>query len=481
MTTKLHISLLFTLALLLSLSALPLLASNHTTPDKPNIIFILADDLGYGDLGSYGQKLIKTPHLDKLAKNGMRFTDFYAGSTVCAPSRCVLMTGLDTGHCFIRGNGKDNLRPEDVTVAEVLKKAGYATGLIGKWGLGHEGSTGMPTRQGFDTFFGYLDQHHAHLFYPTFLIKQESRIKLRNVVPDEGPYGQGVASVEIDYTPELMMKETRDFIDNNKDKPFFLYLASTLPHANNEKNRATGDGTAVPDLGIYKDKPWTKQNKGQAAMVTYLDNIVGDVMARLEKHGLTDNTIVMFSSDNGPHSEAGNDVAFFDANGPVTGIKRAMYDGGIRVPLIVQWPGHVPANSVTGAITGHVDFMATAADIAGVTFDNPTNGVSFLPTLLGKPQPELAKRPLYWEFYERGSKQAMRYGDYKAVRRPMHTGPIEVYDVTNDIAEDVDIAKLRPDLVSTFENLMAAGHTPNPRWKVSGKPEPRENARKQGR
>lgn len=473
MTTKIITSIVFTLLLLLS-------PSLHAA-SPPNIIYIMADDLGYGDLGSYGQTKIKTPHIDKLAKNGMRFTDYYAGSTVCASSRCVLMTGLDTGHCFIRGNGKDNLRPEDVTVAEVLKKAGYATGLVGKWGLGHEGSTGMPTRQGFDTFFGYLDQHHAHLYYPTFVIKDEARVKLRNVVPNEGQWGQGIASEEIDYTPALMMDETLDFIDQNKDDHFFLYLAYTLPHANNEKNGKTGDGTEVPDYGIYKDLPWTKQNKGQAAMITYLDTMVGKVMARLKKHGLTDNTIVFFTSDNGPHSEGGNDVAFFDANGPVTGIKRALYDGGIRVPMIVQWPGHIPKNSVTGAVAGHVDLMATAADIADVTFTNPTNGVSFLPTLLAKPNPELKTRNLYWEFYEKGSKQAMRYGNFKAVRRPMHTGPIEIYDVTNDLAEDVDIAKLRPDLVSTFENLMEAGRTQNDRWQIKGNPQSREAARKQGR
>jgi len=299
--------------------------------DRPNIVYIMADDLGYGDLGCYGQKLIQTPHIDRLAKRGMRFTDFYAGSTVCAPSRCVLMTGLHTGHCFIRGNGKDNLRPEDVTVAEVLKRADYATGQVGKWGLGHEESTGLPTRQGFDFFFGYLDQHHAHLFYPTFLVKNEKRVKLRNIVPEEGRWGQGVASKKIDYSPALMMKETLGFIDAHKDERFFLYLSYTLPHANNEAMRKTGDGTAVPDHGIYKNKRWTKQNKGQAAMISYLDQMVGQVVKRLETHGLDKNTVIFFTSDNGPHSEGGNNVGFFNANGSVSGIKRAMYDGGIRV------------------------------------------------------------------------------------------------------------------------------------------------------
>ena len=435
--------------------------------DKPNIIYIMADDLGYGDLGCYGQKLIQTPHIDRLAENGMRFTDFYAGSTVCAPSRCVLMTGLDTGHCYIRGNGKNNLRPEDVTVAELLKAEGYATGQVGKWGLGHEGTSGMPTNQGFDYFYGYLDQHHAHLFYPTFVIRNEDRIPLRNVVPNEGEWGQGIASLKIDYTPALMIDETLSFIDRKKDEPFFLYLSYTLPHANNEAWNETGDGTAVPDNGIYEDKDWNKQNKGQAAMVTYLDYMVGQVVERLEKHGLIEDTVIFFTSDNGPHSEAGNDPRFFDANGPVTGIKRVLYDGGIRVPMVVQWSGKIKSGSTTSLISGAVDFMATAIDIAGDSLEVPTNGISFLPTLLGKSRQQKRHDYLYWEFYEQGSKQAIRRDKWKAVRRPMLTGPIEVYDLSNDIAEENDLAKSNPELVSIFEKLFAEAHTPS-EWKMRG-------------
>ncbi len=467
----------FLIAAAICLELLFMRAETHAADDKPNIVYIMADDLGYGDLGSYGQKLIKTPHIDRLAENGMRFTDFYAGSTVCAPSRCVLMTGLDTGHCYIRGNGKNNLRPEDVTVAEILKDAGYATGQVGKWGLGHEGSTGLPTRQGFDFFFGYLDQHHAHLFYPTFLIKNEKRISLRNVVPDEGEWGQGVASEKIDYSPALMVDETLAFIDRKKDEPFFLYLAYTLPHANNEANNKTGDGTAVPDLGIYKDKDWTKQDKGQAAMVTYLDDMVGQVVARLEKHGLIDDTIIFFTSDNGPHSEAGNNPTFFNANGPVTGIKRAVYDGGIRVPMIVQWPGRVKAGSTTNLIAGAVDFMATAAELAGEKVKIPTNGISFLPTLLGKNRQQKKHDYLYWEFYEQGSKQAVRMGKWKAVRRPMLTGPIEIYDLSKDIAEENDLAEQYPELVSNFKKIFTEGRTPTSDWKVKGNPNTREKER----
>ena len=448
---------------------------------RPNIVYIMADDLGYGDLGCYGQKHIKTPHIDRLAQNGMKFTDFYAGSTVCAPSRCVLMTGLHTGHCYIRGNGKDNLRPEDVTVAEILKDAGYATGQVGKWGLGHEGSTGVPTKQGFDFFFGYLDQGHAHLYYPTFLVKNERRVRLRNVVPDEGERGQGVASKKVDYSPAFMIDETLGFVDAHKDEPFFLYLSYTLPHANNEAMRKTGDGTAVPDLGIYKNRNWTKQNKGQAAMVGYLDMMVGQVVERLDTHNLTDDTIIFFTSDNGPHSEGGNDVGFFDANGPVTGIKRAMYDGGIRVPMIVQWPRRVKAGATTSLVAGGVDFLATAAAIAGVDVKTATDGISFLPTLLGNEDGQEKHEYLYWEFYEQGSKQALRAGQWKAVRRPLGTGPIEVYDVSQDVGEDVDLAKTHPDLVSRFARMFDEAHVPAPRWQGRGKPRSRSAERSDGR
>jgi arylsulfatase A-like enzyme len=239
---------------------------------RPNIVFILADDLGYGDLSCYGQTQFRTPNIDRLAAQGARFTNFYAGSTVCAPSRCVLMTGLHTGHCTIRGNGSVNLRPEDVTVAEVLGRAGYRTGLIGKWGLGAENSTGIPTRKGFDRFFGYLDQTHAHNYYPTFLYSDDKRVQLQNVVPKEGRMGQGVATKRIDYSPDLMTREALAFIENNRDRPFFLYFACTMPHANNEAGK---QGMEVPGLGVFGDRPWPEPQKRLAAMITHLDNDVG--------------------------------------------------------------------------------------------------------------------------------------------------------------------------------------------------------------
>ncbi len=268
------------LAVGISLAAFGLLAmpASSDAAQPPNIIFIMADDLGYGDLGCYGQKRIQTPVIDQLARDGMQFSDFYAGSTVCAPSRCVLMTGYHTGHAFIRGNGKDNLRPEDVTVAEVLKTAGYATGMFGKWGLGHEGSSGLPTRQGFDAFYGYLDQHHAHNYYPTFLIDGERRVKLANEVPNEGAYGQGKASQKKQYTHDLIMERALQFVEQNHKQPFFLYLPLTIPHANNE---ARGEGMEIPDHGIYAEKDWPQPQKGHAAMITKMDTDIGRLLSLL--------------------------------------------------------------------------------------------------------------------------------------------------------------------------------------------------------
>ncbi|MFQ5732514.1 MAG: arylsulfatase [Planctomycetaceae bacterium] len=324
---------LFALAVAVLLQATLSRAAFAERQGRPNIVFIMADDLGYGDLSCFGQKSFRTPNIDRLAKEGVTFTDFYAGSTVCAPSRCVLMTGLHLGHCYIRGNGKNNLRPQDVTVAEVLKRAGYTTGLCGKWGLGHEGSAGIPTKQGFDYFFGYLDQHHAHNYYPSFLIRNGKRVLLKNVVPHEGKYGQGVASKKLQYSHDLIAEEALRFIDRNKDRPFFLYLPVTLPHANNEARRK---GMEIPDLGKYRDKDWPEPQKGLAAMIGRLDRDVGRVVARLKKHGIDENTVIIFTSDNGPHSEGGNNSRYFNSNGPLRGQKRDLYEGGIRVPTIVR-------------------------------------------------------------------------------------------------------------------------------------------------
>jgi len=450
------------LSTLLSEAAQP--AENRRAP---NIVFILADDLGYGDLGCYGQQLIRTPNIDRLAEQGLRFTQFYAGSTVCAPSRCVLMTGRHLGHCYIRGNGKIDLRPEDVTVADVLKAAGYATGLFGKWGLGHEGSDGVPTRQGFDEFFGYLDQHHAHNYYPTFLIRNERRVALRNVVPREGKYGQGVAEEQVDYSHDLIADEALDFIDRHHKQRFFLYLSVTLPHANNE---AGSRGMEIPDYGDYADRDWPAPEKGRAAMIGRLDRDVGRVLKRLAQLGIDEQTVVMFTSDNGPHAEGGSDPDFFDCNGPLRGIKRDLYEGGIRVPLIVRWPETTPRGKVSPHVGYFGDLLATAADLAGAAAPAQHDGVSFAPTIKGDPEQQRNHDYLYWEFYERGSAQAVRADNWKAVVRPLGGDNLELYDLDSDLGEQHDVAAKHPAVVEDMRSIMKQAHVPAALWKPRGKP-----------
>jgi arylsulfatase A-like enzyme len=439
--------------------------------EPPSVIFIMADDLGYGDLGCYGQKIIQTPNLDRMAQEGMRFTDFYAGSTVCAPSRCVLMTGYHTGRAFIRGNGKDNLRPEDVTVAEVLKGAGYTTGLVGKWGLGHEGSTGVPTRQGFDYFFGYLDQHHAHNYYPTFLMRNEQRAPLKNVVPGEGDWGQGVATEKVEYSHDLMAEEALEFIDRNRDKRFFLYLALTIPHANNE---AREKGMEVPDCGQYADRDWPEPQKGHAAMISRMDRDVGRLLERLKQHGLDEKTLVFFTSDNGPHAEGGNDPDFADSNGPLRGIKRSLHDGGIRVPMIARWPGKIEAGAETDFAGAFQDVLPTLAELAGAADAAPSDidGLSFLPTLLGRGEQKQHDH-LYWAFYERGGAQAIRQGPWKAVQQPIHT-PVRLYNLDKDLGEENDVAAEHPDLVAQLKTKMADAYEPSDRWTFPAPPAKKE-------
>ncbi len=443
--------------------------------ERPNIIFILADDLGYGDLGCYGQKEIQTPNLDRMAHEGVRFTQFYAGSTVCAPSRCVVMTGLHTGHCYIRGNGKDNLRPGDITVAEILKQAGYATALVGKWGLGHEGSTGLPTRQGFDEFFGYLDQHHAHNYYPSFLVRNEERVTLSNVVPKEGKWGQGVASEKVAYSHDLLADEALSFVDRNKDRPFFLYLALTIPHANNEAGKK---GMEVPDIGIYKDRNWPEPQKGHAAMITRMDRDIGRLLQRLREHGIDDRTMVIFSSDNGPHREGGHNPDLSDSNGPIRGIKRDLYEGGIRVPTIVRWPGRAPAGTVCDHIGDFADILPTAAELAGVKPPEGIDGISFLPAILGQKEKQKARPYLYWEFYEGGSAQAVRLGNWKGICKPFW-GKMELYNLAEDLGETQNVADRHPEVVEKIRAIMKEAHTPSPLWKVRPKKKPaRKNAAK---
>jgi arylsulfatase A-like enzyme len=422
---------------------------------------IVADDLGYGDLGCYGQKRITTPNLDRLAAEGRRFTQFYAGCTVCAPSRCVLMTGLHTGHCYIRGNSDHSLRAGDTTVAELLKRAGYSTGLFGKWGLGQERTAGVPTRKGFDRFFGYLDQGHAHNHFPAFLIVDESRQPLENVVPGRGPYGTGVAKKKVQYSADLIRDRALAFIDEHKSGPFFLEFASTLPHANNESRP---NGMEIPDYGAYRDKDWPEPEKGQAAMISRLDSDVGRILARLQEHGLDDRTIVLFTSDNGGHKEGGHDPRFLNDMGPLRGHKRDLYEGGIRVPLIVRWPGRTSAGTESSHVAYFGDFFATAAALAGVSPPSGLDSLSFLPSLDLNAGPQAEHPFLYWEFHEQGSTQAVRMGNWKAVIRPLGSRHVELYDLATDLGETRNVAADHPEIVEQIVSIARKAHTPSELW-----------------
>ncbi len=429
-------------------------------PAKPNIVFILADDLGYGDIGCYGQSKIRTPNLDKVAADGMRFTQVYAGSTVCAPSRCALMTGLHTGHCRTRGNGGGGapranvpLAPDDPCVAELLKKAGYATALVGKWGLGEDGSTGIPTKKGFDYFFGYLNQHHAHNYYPDFLWRNETKVSL----PNPQSKVEGVADKFNAYVPDLCLEEGLKFLESNKSRPFFLYYATTIPHANNEKTRASGEGEEVPSDAPYSNESWPQPEKNKAAMITRMDADIGKLLAKLKELGVEKNTVVFFSSDNGPHREGGNDPAFFQSSGPFRGIKRSMTDGGIRVPMIVRWPGVVKPGTTSDQVWAFWDFLPTACDIAGVETPKGLDGISVVPTLTGTGE-QKTHEFLYWEFHEGGTKQAVRYGNWKAIRLAPGA-PLELYDVVKDPGERTNVAKDHPDVVAKVEAYLKTART----------------------
>jgi arylsulfatase A-like enzyme len=435
-------------------------AADVGEPLRPNILWIMADDLGYGDLGCYGQQRIRTPNIDRLATQGMRFTDCYAGSTVCAPSRCALMTGLHTGHARVRGNARVPLEPDDVTIAEVLKSAGYATGIVGKWGLGEPDSTGVPNRQGFDFWFGYLNQHHAHNYYPEYLWRNEERVLLSNVVENN------VASKRVVYSADLFTDEAVAFLEQKRTEPFFLYLALTLPHANNEAGK---QGMEIPSDEPYSQESWPQAQKNHAAMITYLDTQVGKVLDVLRERGMADNTIVFFTSDNGPHREGGADPDFFDSNGPLRGIKRALYEGGIRVPMIVRWPGKIAAGAANHQPWAFWDALPTLAGLAGARVPSGLDGISIVPTLLGEKAAGSRQEQheyLYWEFHERGSGQAVRIADWKAVRTKADQ-PIEVYDLTDDLGEEHDVAAKHPDVVAKAEGLFKSARSDSPHWPLA--------------
>jgi len=442
--------------------------------ERPNIIYILADDMGYGDLGCYGQKEIKTPAIDKLATDGIRFTRHYAGSTVSAPSRCSLMTGLHTGHSKIRGNWpKVELDARDTTIASVLKSVGYKTAMIGKWGLGDEGSLGIPSKQGFDYYFGYLNQVHAHNHFPEFLIRNGVRVPVGNEVIYQRPgdmQGNGSASSSKKvYSQDLFMDEALKFVEKNAKSPFFLFLSVIIPHSNNEYKLAGNEhGMEVPNYGIYKDKNWPNPQKGLAAMISYLDKDVAKLRAQLVKLGIDKNTIIIFSSDNGPHSEGKNNPNFFNSSGSLRGKKRDLYEGGIRIPMIACWPGKIKQGEVTNHISAFWDVMPTLAEIAGAKVPKNTDGISFLPTLTGKKQKQ--HENLYWEINEKGGKQALIKEDWKLVKIELFDTTktrIELYNLTKDPSEKNDVSKSNPKIVAKMAAILKSERSYDPNFFVT--------------
>lgn len=440
---------------------------------KPNIVMIFLDDLGYGDLGFTGQKYIETPVIDQLSKDGMVFSQFYAGSPVCAPSRSTLMTGMHTGHTHIRGNkeiapeGQEPLLDSLITVAELLQTAGYKTGAFGKWGLGFIGTEGDPINQGFDSFFGYNCQRQSHRYYPDHLWDNDRRVEYVNNHP----------SNEAGYAPEIIQKQALSFIEDSQEGPFFLFLPYTLPHAE----------LIVPDDSLfrkYKGKFAEKTYEGNdyvegkavtgyasqeypkaayAAMVSRIDLYVGQVLSKIKELGLEENTLVIFTSDNGPAKEGGADPDFFDGNGPYQGHKRDVYEGGIHVPFIAKWPARIKSGSITHHISALWDMLPTFASIGGVKAPKDIDGISILPTLLGtKGQKE--HNYLYWEFHEEGGKQAIRKKNWKAVRLNVFkdpNGPIELYDLARDPGENHDVSHQHPQLVKEMVAYMKEAHVEN--------------------
>ena len=442
---------------------------------QPNIILILADDLGYGDLSCFGQKKLKTPRLDTMASEGMRFTQFYAGCTVCAPSRSVLMTGRHMGRTVVRGNSAQPIivRPGQTTLGSVLKGTGYKTACIGKWGVGTPDNFTNPNDVGFNHFFGYINMWHAHNFYPEFLIRNGKVVKLKNEVaqkwksfqdPANPMSGRGVAVKRLEYASDLFIEDSLVFIRQNHEHPFFLYFAMNVPHANNE---AGNKGMEVPDLGEFAKKNWPEPEKGFGAMIRNIDRDTGRILDLLKELKIAENTLVLFTSDNGPHQEGGHKADYFDSNGPYRGIKRDLTEGGIRVPTIAWWPGTIQAGGTDGAPWYFGDLMATASELAGAKAPAGIDSESFVDVLHGKKK--VRKSPLYWEFYERGSAQAVRFGKWKAIRQPMFTGEVQLYDLSNDPAEARDQAKKKPQLVKQAVSLMEKMHEPDPNWKVRGR------------
>ena len=418
---------------------------------KPNVVFIICDDLGYADVGAYGQQKIKTPHLDRLAAVGMRFTQHYSGSPVCGPSRSCLLTGQHTGHTPVRANPRyakdwprangDPPLPAGIpSLGKLFKDAGYATGVIGKWGLGRPGTSGGPERQGFDHFFGYADHIPAHEYYPDSLWRNGEQVPLNGK----------------QYSHDLFAADALQFVRTNKDKPFFLYLAFTIPHTKLQ----------VPSVEPYANESWSEPRKKMAAMISRMDADVGRLLALLKELGIDDKTLVVFTSDNGPWPVKGIGE-FFDSNGPLRGHKRDVYEGGIRVPFIARWPGKIDAGKTSEHVCANWDVLPTFAELLGAPAPQGTDGISILPTLLGRPGEQKAHEYLYWEFNELGGQQALRTGDWKGVRLKLAenpNAPMQLYNLKDDPGESKDVAAENPEVVKKIDSLMTAAYIPNPRY-----------------
>lgn len=468
--------------------------------NRPNIIFFLADDLGYGEAGAYGQQIIRTPHIDALAENGMLFTQHYSGAPVCAPARCVLLTGKHTGHAYIRGNdamkergdvwnykkaaedpyleGQRNLPAQTVTLGKVLQDAGYTTSIFGKWGLGGPETPGIPTLQGFDTFYGYNCQRQAHNLYPPHLWDNTEKVLLNNALvapstkldPKADPYKEVSYDLfrQKEYAPEKIHEKALKFIDENKDKPFFMYYASPLPHLPLQVPAEALE--AYPDL-MEEETPYTGDQgyfpnryprATYAAMISTLDRQLGEIIAALKEAGVYDNTLIIFTSDNGPTYTGGVDFEFFESSRPFSNgfgrTKGFVYEGGIRVPMIASWPGHIKKGSQSDHISAFYDMMPTLCDITGAEAPVDTDGISFKPALLGREQTQ--HDFLYWEFPSYDGQQAVRMGKWKGIRKDIFKGNmhIELYDLENDILESNDLSSKYPERVAAIAEIMKQEH-----------------------
>lgn len=442
---------------------------------KPNIIFIVADDLGYGDLSCYGQKHFQTPNIDRLARRGMKFTNHYSGSPVCAPSRSALMTGLHSGHTFIRGNkevqpeGQWPLPDEAFTLTELLKSVGYVTGVFGKWGLGYPGSEGTPSKQGVDVFFGYNCQRLAHNYYPEYLWDNENRVFL------EGNKGNGKG----DYAPALIHEKALAFLEAHRDTSFFLFYPMIIPHAElaaPEKYMAMYRGKFLPEKvfqGVdegeaFRKGPYGSQREAHAAfaaMIHLMDEQVGNVLDKVEALGLDENTLIIFTSDNGPHVEGGADPDYFDSNGNLRGYKRDLYEGGIRVPLLARWKGKIEEGQVSDHLSAFWDVMPTLAELVGAKIPYRPDGLSYLPALLGKAEKQQKHDHLYWEFHELGGRRAVRKDGWKLVQYNVGKTPagnFELYNLNKDPSEKSNVAGKYPQKVLELKKIMLAAHVPSP-------------------